>query len=96
MLCATKSAPASIAPIGKDSTNGKCGPCASSTRTIKPRLCASFTIFTMSTGEIEVESDLTLLGSLATEVVEKSIINAIKNAKSIQNIVSYKELQESK
>ena len=54
------------------------------------------TIFTMSTGEIEVESDLTLLGSLATEVVEKSIINAIKNAKSIQNIVSYKELQESK
>ena len=50
----------------------------------------------MSTGEIEVESDLTLLGSLATEVVEKSIINAIKNAKSIQNIVSYKELQESK
>ena len=54
------------------------------------------TIFTMSTGEIEVEADLTLLGSLATEVVEKSIINAIKNAKSIQNIVSYKELQESK
>ena len=54
------------------------------------------TIFTMSTGEVEVEADLTLLGSLATEVVEKSIINAIKNAKSIQNIVSYKELQESK
>ena len=54
------------------------------------------TIFTMSTGEIEVEADLTLLGSLAAEVVEKSIINAIKNAKSIKNIVSYNELKESK
>ena len=54
------------------------------------------TIFTMSTGEIEVEADLTLLGSLAAEVVEKRIINAIKNAKSIKNIVSYNELKESK
>ena len=54
------------------------------------------TIFTMATGEIEVEADLTLLGCLATEAVEKSIINAVKSAKSIQNIVSYKELQESK
>ena len=54
------------------------------------------TIFTMATGKIEVEADLTLLGCLATEAVEKSIINAVKSAKSIQNIVSYKELQESK
>ena len=46
------------------------------------------TIFTLATGE--VETDVTLLGSLATEVVEKSIINAIKNAKSINNIPSYK------
>ena len=53
------------------------------------------TIFTMATGEIEVEADLTLIGSLATEVVEKSIINAIKNAKTIKNIVSYNELSKS-
>ena len=53
------------------------------------------TIFTMATGEIEVEADLTLIGSLATEVVEKSIINAIKNAKTIKNIVSYNELTKS-
>ncbi|WP_373600074.1 P1 family peptidase [Paraclostridium bifermentans] len=48
------------------------------------------TIFTIATGE--VESDVTLLGSIATEVVEKSIINAIKNAKSIDNIPSYEEI----
>ena len=48
------------------------------------------TIFTLATGEIE--TDVTLLGSLATEVVEKSIINAIKNAKSINNIPSYNEI----
>ena len=49
------------------------------------------TIFTLATGEIE--TDVTLLGSLATEVVEKSIINAIKNAKSINNIPSYNEIK---
>lgn len=48
------------------------------------------TIFTMATGEIE--TDITLLASLATEVVEKSVINAIKNASSIKNILSYKEI----
>lgn len=50
------------------------------------------TIFTMATGE--VESDITLIGSLATEVVEKSVINAIKNANSIKNIVSYKDIHK--
>lgn len=50
------------------------------------------TIFTMATGEIE--SDITLIGSLATEVVEKSVINAIKNAKNINNIVSYKDIHQ--
>ena len=54
------------------------------------------TIFTMSTGEIEVDSDITLLGCLAAEVVEKSIINAIKNAKSVNNIISYNELQNDR
>lgn len=48
------------------------------------------TIFTMATGE--VEADITLLGSLAVEVVEKSIINAIKNASSVKNILSYKDM----
>lgn len=48
------------------------------------------TIFTMATGEIE--SDITLISSIATEVVEKSVINAIKNANSIKNIPSYKEI----
>lgn len=48
------------------------------------------TIFTMATGE--VEADLTLLGSLACEVVEKSVINGIKNAQRIKNILSYKDL----
>ncbi len=52
------------------------------------------TIFTMSTGEIEVNEDITLLGCLAAEVVEKSIVNAIKSAKSINGITSYNELQK--
>ncbi|MDU6250208.1 MAG: P1 family peptidase, partial [Paeniclostridium sordellii] len=49
------------------------------------------TIFTLSTGEIE--ADITLLGSLATEVVEKSVINAVKNAKAVKNIPSYNEIK---
>lgn len=48
------------------------------------------TIFTMATGE--VEADMTLLGSLATEVVEKSVINAIKNAIGVKNILSHKDI----
>ena len=48
------------------------------------------TLFTISTGEIE--ADITLLGSLATEAVEKSIINAIKKADSIGKITSYKDI----
>lgn len=53
-------------------------------------------IFTMSTGKIQVDSDITLLGCLAAEVVEKSIINAIKNAENIKNIISYNELENDK
>ncbi len=49
-------------------------------------------IFTIATGEID--SDITLLGSLAAEVVEKSVINAIKNAKSIKGIPSYEEISK--
>ena len=51
------------------------------------------TIFTISTGE--VETDITLLGSLATEVIEKSIINAIKNADSVGEIHSYKDIAQN-
>lgn len=48
------------------------------------------TIFTMATGEIE--TDMTLLSSIATEVVEKSVINAIKNSNSVKNIPAYKDI----
>ncbi|MDB0440434.1 P1 family peptidase [Clostridioides difficile] len=48
------------------------------------------TIFTMSKGEIE--ADITLLGSLAVEAVEKSIINAVKKADSVENIIAYKDI----
>ncbi|MDU3337262.1 P1 family peptidase [Paraclostridium bifermentans] len=48
------------------------------------------TIFTLATGEIE--TDITLLGSIASEVVEKSVISAIKNASKTNNILSYNEI----
>lgn len=48
------------------------------------------TIFTIATGEIEI--DMTLLSSIATEVVAKSVINAIKKAESVENIPSYKNI----
>lgn len=54
------------------------------------------TIFTMATGEIETDADITLLGCLATEVVQESITKAIKNAQSVKNIVSYNELNYGK
>ena len=54
------------------------------------------TIFTMATGEIDVDNDVTLLGSLATEVVQESIIKAIKNAQSVKNIISYNELNNNR
>lgn len=50
------------------------------------------TIFTMATGEIETGADLTLIGSIAVEVMEKSILNAVKNAKQVNEIPSYNEL----
>ena len=42
------------------------------------------TIFTMATGE--VDTDITLLGSLATAVAETSIFTAIKTADSLGDI----------
>ena len=52
------------------------------------------TIFTMATGEIETGADLTLIGSIAVEVMQKSIVNAVKNAQKINGIVSYNELHD--
>jgi len=49
------------------------------------------TIFAMATGEIE--ADLNLVGTLAAQVVQQSIINAVKNANSIKNIPSFKDLK---
>lgn len=54
------------------------------------------TIFTMATGEIETDEDVTLLGCLATEVVQESIIKAIKSAQPVKNIISYNELHHGK
>lgn len=48
------------------------------------------TIFTLATGE--VESDINLIGSLAVEAVEKSIINAVKNSEILLDIPSYREI----
>ena len=45
---------------------------------------------------MDMQNPYFLLGSLAAEVVEKSIINAIKNAKNIKNIISYNELENDK
>jgi L-aminopeptidase/D-esterase-like protein len=50
------------------------------------------TVFTLATGE--VEADINLVGSMAVEVVQKSIINAIKSAQGIKNIISYNELNK--
>ncbi|OPJ54828.1 P1 family peptidase [Alkalithermobacter paradoxus] len=48
------------------------------------------TIFTLATGK--VECDINLLGTLAADVVEKSIISAVKNSESVQDILSYKDI----
>ncbi|KUK83902.1 MAG: Peptidase S58 DmpA [Petrotoga mobilis] len=52
------------------------------------------TIFCLSTGDLP--SDVTLIGEVAAEVVEKSIIKAIKSARKVGNILSYKDLNPSK
>lgn len=49
------------------------------------------TIFVMSTGEIQC--DLSTLGSLASNVIEKSVISGVKNADSLLGYPGYKDLQ---
>ncbi|SHH47958.1 P1 family peptidase [Tepidibacter thalassicus] len=47
------------------------------------------TIFTLATGEIE--ADVNVVGTLAVQVMEKSIINGVKNAQSVLDIPCYKD-----
>ena len=49
------------------------------------------TIFTMSTGN--VESDLSVVGMLSAKVMEKAVINAIKNAESLHGVKSYNDIK---
>ena len=49
------------------------------------------TIFAMSAGEIE--ADLSVVGLLAARVMERAVIEAVKNADSLCKIKSYKDLE---
>jgi L-aminopeptidase/D-esterase-like protein len=48
------------------------------------------TIFTMSSGKIS--ADVNVVGFLAAEVVEKSIICAVKSADTLHGYISFKNL----
>ncbi|MGC8757910.1 MAG: P1 family peptidase, partial [Caldisericaceae bacterium] len=52
------------------------------------------TMFAVSTDEIK--SDITQIGTIAQELVAEAIINAIVNAKSVSNVISYQELRRQK
>ena len=51
------------------------------------------TIFTMATGEVECDSDLTILGTLAGDAIEQAIINAVKNAETAGIFKSFKDMK---
>ncbi|MBU5484809.1 P1 family peptidase [Clostridium sp. MSJ-11] len=48
------------------------------------------TIFTMATNKIE--ADINVVGMLAARVVEKAVINAVKNANSRYGLIAYKDI----
>jgi L-aminopeptidase/D-esterase-like protein len=50
------------------------------------------TIFALSTNEIE--SDITQVGTIAQRLISRAIVNAIQNAKSISNVISYEDLRK--
>jgi len=50
------------------------------------------TIFALSTNEIE--SDITQVGTIAQRLVSRAIVNAIQNAKTISNVISYEDLRK--
>ncbi|MEG0856612.1 MAG: P1 family peptidase [Terrisporobacter sp.] len=49
------------------------------------------TIFAMSTGD--VEADLSVVGMLAANVMEKAVVQAIKNADTLHGVKAYKDLK---
>ena len=51
------------------------------------------TIFSLSNGENSY--DISLIGSLATRVMEKAVLNAIKNAKPLHGFKSYSDLENN-
>jgi L-aminopeptidase/D-esterase-like protein len=61
-------------------------------RTIRPShtMFDGDTVFALSTGEIE--EDINRVGIIAANMLEKAIINAVKNAESIFGILSHKNL----
>jgi L-aminopeptidase/D-esterase-like protein len=61
-------------------------------RTIRPAhtMFDGDTIFTMATNKIE--SDVNVVGFLATRAIEKAVTNAIKNCDSIHGYIAYKDL----
>lgn len=52
------------------------------------------TIFALSTGD--VQADISTVGFLAARTMEKAVINAIKNAKSLHGMKSYSDLFDNK
>ncbi|MTI59596.1 MAG: P1 family peptidase [Firmicutes bacterium] len=61
-------------------------------RTMRPShsLVDGDTIFTMAAGEVEV--NINLLGMLAAVVIEKAVLNAVKNAESLFGFKSYTDI----
>lgn len=51
------------------------------------------TVFAMSTGK--VKADISLIGTVASEIMSKAIVNAILAAESYENILSYKDINNS-
>lgn len=48
------------------------------------------TIFCMATGE--VDADVTVIGAIATEVMARAIVKAVKNSESLYGFLSYKDI----
>jgi len=62
-------------------------------RTIRPAhtMFDGDTVFALSTGE--VEEDVSRIGIIAAKMLEKAIVNAVKNADSLFGITAYKDLK---
>ncbi len=51
------------------------------------------TIFSLSNGDKEY--DISLIGSLATKVMEEAVVRAVKNANTLHGFKSYTEIKNS-